>query len=343
MQLSTFTTKLACVLGLSVAWGAGPARADVFNQGPNRYSLQFATVGNPNNAPQFDPNTGLSVGAVGYNYKIAKTELPSSVWIEYANSVGLHLPGTATGTPIWHLNGMNNSSNTGSRIEKNTAFDVPSGEIQTRYRWNPVALDGDSLGQPVGGMNFLDTARFVNWLHHGQPHATTLAQSAANYALTNNGVYDLTAATVADRAKVQPGAKYWIATENEWYKAAYYDPTLNGGTGGYWQYPTRSNIVPDPTGEGNFRGYTTLDDGATPGELAANKILNNPRWLTDDPSPEADPGNKANYRYSPFPGYHPYSRPWKPSVPDNGGYASEVAWYENSASYYGTYDQGGNL
>lgn len=41
-------------------------------------------------------------------------------------------------------------------------------------------------------------------------------------------------------------AKYWIPTEDEWYKAAFYDPTLNDGSGGYWSYATKSNSVPTP-------------------------------------------------------------------------------------------------
>ena len=40
------------------------------------------------------------------------------------------------------------------------------------------------------------------------------------------------------------GATYFIPSEDEWYKAAYYDPTLNGGAGGYWAYPTGSNSAP---------------------------------------------------------------------------------------------------
>ena len=39
-------------------------------------------------------------------------------------------------------------------------------------------------------------------------------------------------------------ATYVIPTENEWYKAAYFDPTLNAGAGGYWLYPTKSNTPP---------------------------------------------------------------------------------------------------
>jgi formylglycine-generating enzyme required for sulfatase activity len=60
------------------------------------------------------------------------------------------------------------------------------------------------------------------------------------------------------------GAKDFIPSENEWYKAAYYDPTVNGGLGGYWLYPTRSNAAPSnvlsPAGTNNANynngGYT---------------------------------------------------------------------------------------
>jgi hypothetical protein len=37
-----------------------------------------------------------------------------------------------------------------------------------------------------------------------------------------------------------PGATYFIPSENEWYKAAFYNPAK----GSYWTYPTQSNTVP---------------------------------------------------------------------------------------------------
>ena len=45
------------------------------------------------------------------------------------------------------------------------------------------------------------------------------------------------------------GARYWLPSEDQWYKAAYYDPTKNG-TGGYWTYATQSDALPsyDETG-----------------------------------------------------------------------------------------------
>ncbi len=39
------------------------------------------------------------------------------------------------------------------------------------------------------------------------------------------------------------GATYFLPSENEWYKAAYYDPNKPGGAG-YWTYPTKSNTLP---------------------------------------------------------------------------------------------------
>ena len=36
---------------------------------------------------------------------------------------------------------------------------------------------------------------------------------------------------------------YVLPTEDEWYKAAYYDPAMPGGPG-YWEYPTCSDMPP---------------------------------------------------------------------------------------------------
>ena len=76
-------------------------------------------------------------------------------------------------------------------------------------------------------------------------------------------------------------ATYFIPSENEWYKAAYYDPALNGGAGGYWTYPTKSNIAPSnslvlastSTNNANYytSGYTDPTNYLTPvGTFAAS-------------------------------------------------------------------------
>ena len=55
-------------------------------------------------------------------------------------------------------------------------------------------------------------------------------------------------------------ATYFIPSENEYYKAAYYDPTLNGGAGGYWLYPTKSNTTPINTLPDTGIVSVTLED-----------------------------------------------------------------------------------
>ena len=51
-----------------------------------------------------------------------------------------------------------------------------------------------------------------------------------------------------------------IASENEWYKAAYYSGASTGADGdGYWLYPTQSNTAPafgPPFGVANSANYT---------------------------------------------------------------------------------------
>ena len=39
----------------------------------------------------------------------------------------------------------------------------------------------------------------------------------------------------------KPDARYWIPTENEWYKAAYYDPGPGGPVDDYWWFPWRND------------------------------------------------------------------------------------------------------
>jgi hypothetical protein len=133
----------------------------------------------------------------------------------------------------------------------------------------------------VNYVSFWDAARFANWLTNGQP---TGAQSNLT---TENGMYALGGMTnpfnpagdrLLDFNLGQNGVA--IASENEWYKAAYYQPFANGGdTDGYWLYPTASNSI------------TNID---------------------------------ANYENS-------------------VGNVTIVGTYAANPSYYGTFDQGGNV
>ena len=79
-------------------------------------------------------------------------------------------------------------------------------------------------------VDFWDAARFCNWLHNGQGTGDT-----ESGAYVNIGDHDSFAR--------QPDAKWWIPTEDEWYKAAYHKN--DGVTDHYWDYPTASNTFSD--------------------------------------------------------------------------------------------------
>jgi sulfatase modifying factor 1 len=73
-----------------------------------------------------------------------------------------------------------------------------------------------------------------------------------------------------------PGAKFFIPTENEWYKAAYHKN--EGVLGDYWDYPTASNTtpintLPDPGNHANF--YDQFHTGN------ANYTIGNPYYRTE--------------------------------------------------------------
>ncbi len=79
---------------------------------------------------------------------------------------------------------------------------------------------------------------------NGQP---TGLQSTST---TEDGAYNLAGASgvVALNATNPntPGLAptFALPTSDQWYKAAYYNPTLNGGSGGYYDYATQSDTAP---------------------------------------------------------------------------------------------------
>jgi formylglycine-generating enzyme required for sulfatase activity len=220
-------------------------------------TFDWATVGDPGNAA--DPlNSGTTpgIGSVAAAYNIATKEVNLFQYTEFlnavdpsgANTLGLYNSNLATDTDIAGI-ALNSGAAAGSKY----------------------AVIG-SGNRPVTYVSWNDAARFVNWLQNGQGSGST-----------ESGVYDMSLGMPSRSGS----ATYFIPSENEWYKAAYYQPVGQGGdTDSYWLYPTKSNTVP-----GN-----TMGSGA----------------------------NQANYDN------------WSLTLTDGGAFSG-------SASFYGTYDQGGNV
>jgi sulfatase modifying factor 1 len=81
---------------------------------------------------------------------------------------------------------------------------------------------------PVNYLSALSALRFANWMSNGQGSGDT-----------ETGSYTFTG-TPSDGAARNPGATIVLASENEWYKAAYYDAV----SASYFDYPTSSNTQP---------------------------------------------------------------------------------------------------
>ena len=182
--------------------------------------MEWVTVGDPGNAGE---NSGESepdgygpdrvCGAVGYEYRIGTHEVTNTQYADFLNAVG------ATDT-----NGLYNAS-MGSGFGGITQ----SGSAGS---FTYAAIAGRE-SMPVNYLSWYDTLRFANWMHNGQP---TGVQDAST---TEDGAYDMSLGAAVVR---KPGALFFLTSEDEWYKAAYYK---GGGTSaGYWDYATGSDTAP---------------------------------------------------------------------------------------------------
>lgn len=208
-----FCNKVGRALGMAVVGSlllAGGGRAS------GAIAIETVPVGDAGNAAD---SSGF--GAVGYNYAIGKYEVTAGQYTAFLNAVG------ATDTYKLY-NAFQSETTFGSGITR-------SG-VSGSYTY---AVEAAFVNRPVNWVSFADAMRFANWLHNGQP---TGAQDAST---TEAGAYSVNGVTGGALNAVSREAnwKWAVTSENEWYKAAYYDPNKAGGAG-YWLYPTKNNTVP---------------------------------------------------------------------------------------------------
>ncbi len=158
--------------------------------------MDTVPVGNINNAAD-----GTGYGSVGYTYNIGKYEVTAGQYTEFLNKVA------ATDTYGLYNSGMANTRY-GSGISQ-------SG-LPGSYTYS---VDSAFVNRPVNYVSFWDSCRFANWLQNGQP------SGAQNNSTTEDGAYTLTAQGISNNTVNRNGNWKWAVTsEDEWYKAAYYDP-----------------------------------------------------------------------------------------------------------------------
>ncbi len=172
---------------------------------------EWVTVGNPGN-----PSDVTGHGSVRHVFEIGKCEVTVGQWVEFLNAVARTDP---------HRLWKSEMADAGL-VETHTRIIERRGESGAfEYR----AFPGTERF-PVVFVNLTDAMRFANWLHNG-----------CGAGDTESGAYDLKQAGMPR----SPTARYWVPTEDEWYKAAYHQPEAQQGpAGGYWMYPTRSQEPP---------------------------------------------------------------------------------------------------
>jgi formylglycine-generating enzyme required for sulfatase activity len=217
--------RVVCFVGVATLLVvlAAPARAITYD---------LVAVGNAGNA-----NDTTGYGAVAYAYQIGKYHVTISQYTAFLNAVAatdtysLYNASMATDLAIAGI------SQAGSPGSYTYGVIAPSGTT-------PAGASSPG-NRPITYVSWFDSARFANWMANGQP------TGSQNSATTENGAYNVNGATsgVAPAKNVtnpNTGATptFFIPSGDEWYKAAYYSPTRNGGTGGYYLYATQSSTAP---------------------------------------------------------------------------------------------------
>ncbi len=219
-----WNTHSRALLRIILATGAALLSTSVISAAPVDY--ETVAVGNAGNAT--DPATGNLYGSVNYDYSIGRNLVTNTQYVQFLNAKAASDP--------YGLYNVNMGTSGHGGIERSGS--------DGSYTYASKA--GFAL-LPVNYVDFGQMVRFANWMTNGQGNGST-----------ESGAYDLSIPLTSVTRSAAVGTTYYIPSEDEWYKAAYYDPTLNGGAGGYWAYGTQSNTAPAaeiPPGGSNAANY----------------------------------------------------------------------------------------
>jgi formylglycine-generating enzyme required for sulfatase activity len=187
-------------------------------------TIDWVTVGDPGNTAD-----DTTYGAVADSFQIMKFEWTNSQYTDFLNTVAA--------TDTYSLFNASMGSNARGGITRSGTPGAYTYAVRTNM--------GD---KPVNYVSWFDAARVSNWLMNG----------ATGTSSTETGAYTLVGGQTSGTAPaVNPGATFYIPTEDQWYKAAYY----KGGstTAGYWDYATQSDTAPTAV------NATTLGTGTSGG------------------------------------------------------------------------------
>ena len=188
-------------------------------------TIDWVTVGDPGNSNDtINTGTNPNYGAVADAFQIMKYEWTNSQYTDFLNTVD------ANGT---NPNSIYNAS-MGTSLRGGISF-TSGAASGSKY-----ATKTDMGDKPVNYVTWWDAARVSNWLMNG----------ATGTSSTETGAYTLVGGQTSGTAPARnSGATFYVPTEDQWYKAAYY----KGGStnAGYWDYATQSDTAPTAVTSGS--------------------------------------------------------------------------------------------
>lgn len=297
---------------------------------------ELVAVGDAGNLP--DPLTGL--GAVQEPFQIGKYPVTVLQWATFLNAVHVVEGNTDDPRNLYHeeMFDPNNQSSCLSKISGVVRKKISStdftGHVTTLFFPKEFGME---LGHyyaslPMTGLSIDDCKRYLNWLHNGAPDYVKLCQNDPPFvqftlspkllAITETGAYDF---TEGHHGELMKGARYFLPSLDQWYKAAYYKAGKNNS--GYWSYPTQTDKL----------FYQT----------SSPIVINNPSCSKTGANFAIIKSHKKYYMDD----YHQIENVFtdetifgenerkKELLPNT----TPVGSFKDSPSSYGTYDQGGNV
>lgn len=129
-----------------------------------------------------------------------------------------------------------------------------------------TSYGGNGVNRPATGISWNEAARFVNWLNISNSFSPAYKFTTDGYnddiALWESGDAGYNAANPFRNAN----AHYYLPSEDEWYKAAYYDPNKSGGAG-YYDYATGSDSAPTEVAGGMTSGTAVYNGQVGPADI----------------------------------------------------------------------------
>jgi sulfatase modifying factor 1 len=175
--------------------------------------IDWVEVGDPGNPADTAANCFAdSCGSVSYEYYISTYEVTNAQYAEFLNAKAAD-----NADPL----GLYNTAMARHGITRSGSPGAYAYTVNTGF-----------ADKPVNYVSFYDALRFANWLNNGQGDGNT---ETGAYTLLGGTATPSNGLTVTRN----PGAITFLPSENEWYKAAYFDPS----TGSYFQYPAGSDAM----------------------------------------------------------------------------------------------------